>query len=114
MRPIDVGEAQTDVHTTFYVSQSTTSQLWDKYQKHRSTRDLQIQADQDDNCCYIRVRHLCDRDNTEISTANPLLCEESQINGQSEWSSDESLFLLIGRADGKKSFYTGRLMLESK
>ena len=60
-----------------YPGQSTNSRLLDRYQRHRSTRDLAkscrsrvITAAQDR---YIRVRHLRDRFTTATSIASSIL-----------------------------------------
>lgn len=73
---LEAGESQTAVATTFNVSQSTISRLWDRYLQHRSTRDLprsgrpRVTTAAQDR--YIRVRHLRDRFTTATSTASSI------------------------------------------
>lgn len=73
---LEAGESQTAVATTFNVSQSTISRLWNRYRQHGSTCDLPrsgrprvTTATQDR---YIRVRHLRDRFTTATFTASSI------------------------------------------
>ena len=86
----EAGETQTEVASTFYVSQSTISRILDRYGQHRSTRDLprsgrprMTTAAQD---CYIRVRHLRDRFTTATSTVSSIPGRH-RISDQTVWPS---------------------------